>query len=563
MQKFIIDFKNDTTQAQIDQYVSECGGQVIKTWNSFDKIVEIETDQTPTQTDIVEAIVSDDQPVIEPLACSVEYNPTLFREDAPGLPSITFSTDTEQDWWKNYVLKTPELEAPTKTIPRKGSNVTVYVVDSGIDAAHPEFVNADIDDLFTVTSGDFSDENGHGTAIASVIVGNTTGLTQSTVKNVKIFRNSGGTYISELLSAMDAIMLDHNPAKWNIVNMSWAIDRNTWLESKIQQMIDLGIVVIAAAGNNGSPIQNVTPAAMNDVFVVGSYGPQLTPSDFSNYTGTSGISYTGDETNFGALDVWAPGEQIWVALPGGQYGFTAGTSMSAAIASAVAAYTFSDFVNLSTGDKSAGYRNINSPSHPLAHTLTFGNVDIITFDQKYENSSAGIMVIHNGSSANVSAFSSMTDVINWTIIPDADAIEVSGPRVVNPYITTLVEEVEALPDGFSISSCGTLMWRYDESLLPQDGQIFRLVTGKIRVVENDGYEEVRDIGVFITNANYQPSDLPADSQVNINLLFNCSGKPVYECGLDVPGTCLDYCTGDTACCASLFKGYVCNCFPLL
>jgi len=96
--------------------------------------------------------------------------------------------------------------------------------------------------------------------------------------------------------------------------------------------------VIAAAGNNGAPITDVTPASIPDVLTIGAFGQDLTPSTFSNYTGGSDISYTADDVNYGALDAWAPGEMIWAANKNGGYGYIAGTSAATAIASASFAY---------------------------------------------------------------------------------------------------------------------------------------------------------------------------------------------------------------------------------
>jgi len=124
--------------------------------------------------------------------------------------------------------------------------------------------------------------------------------------------------------------------------MSWSIDRNEFVEDKIRSLIKIGLLPVVAAGNSGIPIENVTPAAMAEVATIGSIGPNLTPSDFSDYTGPADISFTAGQTNYApGLDYWAPGEYILVANASGGFTYIAGTSAAAAVVSATLVCQFS------------------------------------------------------------------------------------------------------------------------------------------------------------------------------------------------------------------------------
>lgn len=347
--RYIIDFVSDITKSQVDNYISQLDGSKIKEWDCFSTTVLVESASVPPKTDIVLSIINDEEETITPL----EYPQTLsfnskfnaLDDEITADGETTFSTSDEKDWWKNYILATPDFDSDSVTIPRRGRHTSVYVMDSGITQDHPEFADVSIENIWSVTPGDFSDPHGHGTAIASVISGKTCGISNAKLKIVKIFRSDRGTFTSELLDALDSIFNSVEPNTVAVVNCSWSIPRNTFVEQRFQQLLDQGIMIIASAGNSGVAIEDVTPGAMHGVLTIGSYGPDLVPSNFSNYQGGTTISLTEDYTNSGKSNVWCPGEKIWAATKEGSYGYTAGTSMSAAIATMITAYKLSYYVD--------------------------------------------------------------------------------------------------------------------------------------------------------------------------------------------------------------------------
>lgn len=558
--KYIIDFKQDVTQEQIDQYIADANGTVIKTWDHFNNVIEIEVDQAPPQTDIVDFVVQDDQPVIKPLELDIQFNPYLAREDDPTKPQITFSTSDDQDWWKNAVLKEPEFDEPEKTIARKGQGIQVYIMDSGINADHPEFANTNIENVYSIIPNDFSDPHGHGTAIASVIAGENCGITAANLKIVKIFGRPEGTYISEILDALNAIQENHTTNTWAVINCSWFIEKNTWVENKMKQMVANGFFIVASAGNTGQPVSDVTPAAMSEVYTVGSFGPDLVPSDFSAYTGGSEISYTSEETNSGKLDLWAPGEKIWAAKAAGGYGNTAGTSMSAAITTAVFAYSLSDFLN-DQGEKNY-HVNLsihNTPELRNGHFITAHNGLLDLSDPKYANSTDRIVAMRNFNGAQQTT--TLTDSVFW-VLRGANPTEKNnfheGPKVIDIYNTASVEEVIPLPDGkFGIGVNGNITAAdLSESDFPQDGSSHNKITGRIKVTDHQGLEEFRDITILMVNPDYDYNTDPGiggNDLVRIQLNFNCTGgvdtsnfcafnEPTFGCFDDCGGlrpTCCD------------------------
>lgn len=329
--RYLIDFKNDVDQATIDSYASANGCVIVQTFDKFEKTFLVECDQLPPSADFIEHVIEDNTETLK-----------LLGDTYPLSNQIEISNFAVQDpknWWKSYTFSGVDFDSLEASFLRNGRGGKVYVLDSGIAARHPEFEGRNVELLHSFLGTDFADRVGHGTAMASVIVGNTCGITDATIKVVKIFDPSRKILLSEMLVALNAVITDHvsyanNEKNVSVANLSWSVERNTWLESKIKTLIDVGICVVTSAGNEGVPITDRTPAAMPEVITVGAYNEDLTPCDFSNYTGQSEISYTAGAVNHGQLDIWAPGSNVWAALPGGSYGFVAGTSISAAIQSA-------------------------------------------------------------------------------------------------------------------------------------------------------------------------------------------------------------------------------------
>lgn len=318
--RFILDFVADTATATIDEYIAENNCTVIQTLSELGLIYLVECDSSPASEPFVE-IIEDDPGGISLLDTSTK----------------TFDIEDDDHWWKVAVIPDLDLGVPTAEIIRVGEGVRVYLLDSGIVADHPEFSNKDITLLHSKT-GEFADSTGHGTALASVIVGETCGITEASLKVVKVFQQGQPTLVSEILTALNAVAEDFmlDATRPAIMNLSWAINQNVYVETKILSLINKGIIVIAAAGNSGVAVGDVSPARMPEVVTVGAFNQELTPSNFSNYTGPSDTSYTAHETNYGVgLDMFAPGEAIRVATTNGAYGYTAGTSIAAAITSAV------------------------------------------------------------------------------------------------------------------------------------------------------------------------------------------------------------------------------------
>jgi len=325
----IIDFKNDVSTEQIEQYLTANSCTVVKTFNSFDRVYLVSTSVIPPLDGIVESLLNDEDLEIKPVAYP--------RNNGETFANVEFSSSDSIDWWKMASVNFPNRLSSTQTYQRRGDCAVIYLVDSGVDLTHPEFEFSTVSNLWSFNN-DFHDLNSHGTALASLLCGKTCSLADAEVKSVKIWQNDVATRLSDFLGAFDAIKTDipNINGKLPIVNLSWGITKNSYVEAKIKVLLDAGVVIVAAAGNSGTSIENITPASMTEVFTVGAYNETFAPCDFSNYSGS--VPTINSTTNSGELDGWAPGSNIKVAMPGGSYGIASGTSMAAAIHSAAVAF---------------------------------------------------------------------------------------------------------------------------------------------------------------------------------------------------------------------------------
>lgn len=351
--KYVIDFYDHVSEETIGQYLTDNNITLLKKLSSFGNVHLVESANEIMINEIIEDISIDSEQGIELLNFSIDL--------VDNYTEATFDIEDEKNWWKVATINRIDFDQQINDHKVRGINSTVYIMDSGIKLDHPEFANANIELLHSFND-DFTDNKGHGTALSSLIVGPNCGLANPKLKVVKIFDTTQSTYQSEMLVALDAILNDFiaNGRPASIVNMSWSIPKNEYINNKIQYMINQGIYVVASSGNNGSYITDVTPASIPDVLTIGSYSQNLTPSSFSDYTGGSAISYASGDVNYGALDGWAPGEMIWAANKDGGYGYIAGTSAAAAIASACVAYNVESFLGDSNQlEQSVDDNNIN------------------------------------------------------------------------------------------------------------------------------------------------------------------------------------------------------------
>src|ERR1035437_6374275 len=216
-----------------------------------------------------------------------------------------------------------KLRLPQAHTLAKGDKVLVAVIDSGVDANHPELAGAVAQTYDTLTAP--MTPHKHGTAIAGLIAahGRLMGAAPGAhILAIRAFDGSGAGAEGTTFNILKG--LDWAAAHGaRVINMSFAGPPDPALHRSLEAAHKKGIILVAAAGNAGPKSSPLYPAADPNVIAV---------------TATDADDKLFPQANRGRhIAVAAPGAQILVAIPDGGYEVSSGTSYSAAEVSGIAA----------------------------------------------------------------------------------------------------------------------------------------------------------------------------------------------------------------------------------
>ena len=216
-----------------------------------------------------------------------------------------------------------QLRLPQAHQLARGMNVTIAVIDSGVDAKHPELANS-VADTFDAL-GSKEGPHVHGTGIAGAIVAHARLMGSAPEARLLAIRAFGaGSKGAESTSYVILRGLDYAAEHGaQIINMSFAGPKDPLIERGVAATAARGILMVAAAGNAGPKSPPLYPAANPNVIAVSGTDAQeklFTASNRGNH-----------------IAIAAPGADIFLPAPDEKYQITSGTSFSAAYISGVAA----------------------------------------------------------------------------------------------------------------------------------------------------------------------------------------------------------------------------------
>jgi hypothetical protein len=315
----------------------------------------------------------------------------------------------------NYALQwaLPAMDWDTAytTIPVTGS-ATLAVLDTGIDATHPDLAGRMGTGQSFTASVPTVDTNGHGTALAGIAAADVNnglgiaGVAYSPVQilPVQVLQTDGTGWDADVVAGVlwaadnnaDVILMGFSSTEYSAA----LADAVAYAESK-------GVVIVAASGNDGTSTATY-PAGMSGVIGVAATDNTNTIATFSN-TGSASVA--------------APGVAILATKTGGTYAVSSGTSAAAAEVAGLATL-------LSANGKSAAEisTQIKGTTDPVTGS-SIGQVNVL-------NALSGVAVV----TPVITPVVTVTPGVNVTYVV-GDTVSItsvtpnSGPTLGNTLVT--------------------------------------------------------------------------------------------------------------------------------
>jgi subtilisin family serine protease len=254
----------------------------------------------------------------------------------------------DTDFWRQWALHNTgqtggrsdaDIDAPEAwDIERGKSTVLIAIVDTGVDYNHPDLaggrMRTDIDRDFVNGDNDAMDDHGHGTFCAGIAAANTNnargiaGICRNCqILPVKVL-NSDGSGTAESVSQGIQYAAQSGA---RIISMSLGYASNCGCSQTVARTINYaferGSLLVAAAGNNSDKQRLSYPAASPRVLSVGASDHRDQEADFSNRSQ--------------ALDILAPGKNVYSLDRNARYRSADGTSAAAPHVAGVAGLVWS------------------------------------------------------------------------------------------------------------------------------------------------------------------------------------------------------------------------------
>lgn len=250
------------------------------------------------------------------------------------VPPVDVVPQAARDAW--------HLDRIEAAVPRArgltGRGVRVGLLDTGIDANHPEFADTDVRFRefdahgFPVESAPH-DTASHGTHVSALVAGRSCGVAPgASLAVAAVLTNGGAGTSAQILAGLDWLVRGDLPGDdVKVLGASLGTDGHSghFLSPLLSAFHAPGLLTVAAIGNSGFLGQNHhgSPGDYDFVLGVGASDRNDAVAPFSDWGNQSG----GAKPN-----LCAPGVGVVGAVPGG-YAAMSGATMAASLVSAAAA----------------------------------------------------------------------------------------------------------------------------------------------------------------------------------------------------------------------------------
>ncbi|CCH33401.1 S8 family serine peptidase [Actinosynnema sp. NPDC047251] len=205
------------------------------------------------------------------------------------------------------------------------SNVTAYVVDTGVHKAHSDFGGRAVDGYDFIDNDSVAQDcNGHGTHVAGTIGSTTYGVAKGVkLVGVRVLNCQGQGEWSQVIGGIDWVA--KNAVKPAVANLSLGGGADSSVDNAVKRAVAAGVTFAVAAGNDNKDACSTSPARTPEAITVNATDSSDTRSTFSNYGSCT--------------DIFAPGTGITSTWNNGSTNSISGTSMATPhVAGAAALY---------------------------------------------------------------------------------------------------------------------------------------------------------------------------------------------------------------------------------
>ncbi|GAA1611209.1 S8 family peptidase [Actinoplanes couchii] len=204
------------------------------------------------------------------------------------------ATQTGATWGIDRIDQRALPLSTTYTYPVTASNVTAYIIDTGILYTHSQFGGRATAGYDAVGSGAV-DCNGHGTHVAGTVGGSTYGVAKAVkLVGVRVLNCAGSGTTAGVVAGVNWVT--QNAVKPAVANMSLGGGASTTIDNAVASSIASGVTYAVAAGNNNANASSYSPARVASAITVGATTSTDARASYSNYGSV--------------LDIFAPGSSI-------------------------------------------------------------------------------------------------------------------------------------------------------------------------------------------------------------------------------------------------------------
>jgi subtilisin family serine protease len=232
------------------------------------------------------------QNISEAAAAAIANDPRVARVEADQVMTA-IATQTGATWGLDRVDQRALPLDNTYTYANDGSNVTVYIIDTGINFTHSEFggrASTGVDEI--TTGGTAADCNGHGTHVSGTVGGTTYGIAKNVkLVAVRVLNCSGSGTNSGVIAGIDWVTANRVlPAA---ANMSLGGGFSATLNQAVARSTTAGVTYAVAAGNSTADACQSSPSSEASAITVGATDINDGFASFSNFGSCVDISAPG------------------------------------------------------------------------------------------------------------------------------------------------------------------------------------------------------------------------------------------------------------------------------